>query len=121
MSLVIVHITDIHITDQNDRVLTKAEQISNAIRSTVHTNDDIIIAVTGDIAYSGKNSEYELASSFFDEIAQLIKKDTNITPHIVTIPGNHDCSLIPESPTRTILINSITNIRKEVPHLGCSL
>lgn len=114
MSLVIVHITDIHITDQNDRVLTKAEQISNAIRSTVHTNDDIIIAVTGDIAYSGKKSEYELASSFFDEITQLIKKDTNITPHIVTIPGNHDCSLIPESQTRTILINSITNTRKEV-------
>lgn len=45
------------------------------------------IAVTGDIAFSGKAVEYELARQFFDKLLQTTGLDKE---RLVLIPGNHD-------------------------------
>jgi UDP-2,3-diacylglucosamine pyrophosphatase LpxH len=45
------------------------------------------IFVTGDIAYSGKAAEYELATEFFTE---LIDRTHLPKSRIVVVPGNHD-------------------------------
>lgn len=45
------------------------------------------IAVTGDIAHTGKQKEYERAVAFFDKLLKV----TNLSKsHLYLVPGNHD-------------------------------
>ncbi len=84
-----LHISDIHARRSDawsqDVVLTAmcehiARQRANG------TSADFILA-TGDLAFSGKASEYALAAEFFDALstASGVPKE-----HIFCIPGNHD-------------------------------
>ncbi len=45
------------------------------------------IAVTGDVAFSGKKVEYDLARRFFDELLEITHLDRN---RLFLVPGNHD-------------------------------
>ncbi|HSR34629.1 MAG TPA: metallophosphoesterase, partial [Anaerolineae bacterium] len=45
------------------------------------------IAVTGDIAFSGKPAEYDLARHFFDDLLDAASLDKS---RLFLIPGNHD-------------------------------
>ena len=45
------------------------------------------IVVTGDIAFSGQSSEYELASAFFDSLLDNLGLDAR---RLCIVPGNHD-------------------------------
>ena len=45
------------------------------------------IVVTGDIAFSGKTSEYELASTFFSSLLDKLGLDAG---RLCIVPGNHD-------------------------------
>ncbi len=45
-----------------------------------------VVAVTGDIAYSGKKQEYEEASIFFNELKAILPAHTEF----LAVPGNHD-------------------------------
>lgn len=84
-----LHISDMHIKApddyQRDRVLNAlVESLPNLIRR--YGAPDVIF-VTGDIAFSGKDTEYAQATRFFDKllaITSLNKSDLFI------IPGNHD-------------------------------
>jgi tetratricopeptide (TPR) repeat protein len=45
------------------------------------------IVITGDLAFSGKSPEYELAREFLDELLKI----TEVTrPRLFIVPGNHD-------------------------------
>jgi predicted MPP superfamily phosphohydrolase len=45
------------------------------------------IVITGDLAFSGKSSEYELARQFLDELLKI----TNVSrQRLFIVPGNHD-------------------------------
>lgn len=111
MSLVIIHLTDIHIHDESDLILKKADKIAIAVNSHIHSSDDVIISVTGDISFSGKKEQYDLANVFFNSIIQHIKDKTGITPHILFVPGNHDCDLSSETSLREALIGDIQKKR----------
>ena len=45
------------------------------------------VVVTGDIAFSGKSAEYELASTFFDSLLDTLGLDA---ARLCIVPGNHD-------------------------------
>lgn len=114
MSLVIVHLTDVHIHDEKDLVLQKTDQIAHVIISHLHKSDDLLIAVTGDIAFSGKKEQYDLASEFFDNIMKTISDNFDVNPIIIFVAGNHDCDLIPESAVRNALFEDIQTKRYEI-------
>ena len=113
MSLVIIHLTDIHIHDEKDLILKKSKKIAIAINSHIHSSDDVIISVTGDIAFSGKQEQYELATIFFNDIVRYIIDKTSITPHILFVAGNHDCDLSTETSVRDALFKDIQTKRYE--------
>ena len=48
---------------------------------------DLIFA-TGDIAYSGKEHEYEEATKFLDKLLEAAAVERT---HLFVVPGNHDC------------------------------
>ena len=93
MKLVIVQLSDIHIKTADDLILQKAHKIVSAIKSVEPTATAFLLAVTGDIAYSGIKEQYKLALPFLSSI-----RDSLITPDAPVlqfcIPGNHDLDLL---------------------------
>ena len=84
-----IHISDIHLRSGNEwsqNVVLRAMCNSIKKESTAGKSADFIL-VTGDIAFSGKAEEYNLAVDFFDKIqtASGVPRD-----RIFCVAGNHD-------------------------------
>lgn len=89
--LTFLHMSDLHfISDDAGTQYDRDDEIRAALLDDLgkegRTDFDAIL-VTGDIAYHGRQSEFERASSWFSEI----REKTNVPPEsLFTIPGNHD-------------------------------
>jgi DNA repair exonuclease SbcCD nuclease subunit len=83
-----IHISDLHLRTSYDAdiVLNKLlEDIPKFIKE--NSLDVNFIIVSGDVSYSSKPEEYEIAANFLDrllKISNLDKKD------LFLVPGNHD-------------------------------
>lgn len=77
MELLLVHITDIHIENDADYNILdeKSVYIANAINKHIidEKNTLLIICITGDIAYSGKEEQYLSASIIFSDIIESME------------------------------------------------
>jgi serine/threonine protein kinase/predicted MPP superfamily phosphohydrolase len=64
------------------------------------------IAITGDIAFSGKSDEYDLARRFFDDLLRItgLEKD-----RLFLVPGNHDVDRDLVSPGAESIGDSLRN------------
>lgn len=109
MKLGLLHLTDIHIADSTDKVFDVGGSIAKACFSSVRQCDEFIIVVTGDIAYSGQQSEYELAAAFFREIKSKLESESGKKVSIFVAPGNHDCVLKPLDKVRNTIIDQIVS------------
>lgn len=94
MSVVFVHVSDIHFGQEKDDCIyihadVKRELITDArdVISKIENGEAKGILVTGDIAHSGKPAEYKDAGEWLDDLAANI----GIENHCVQmVPGNHD-------------------------------
>lgn len=91
MTVIVLHLSDIHIRSNRDPVLTKANAIAAAVYADVASARLVVIAITGDIAFSGLAEEYAAASTFVSEIRDALSKETRADVRVVVAPGNHDC------------------------------
>ncbi|NQE54391.1 Hercynine oxygenase [ANME-1 cluster archaeon GoMg3.2] len=89
--IVILHLSDIHFKrDKNDKNKTYRKDIKNKMLAKIKEHVDKnnldldFVAVTGDIAFSGK--EYEEAKKFFDDLESVLLEKTIF----LFVPGNHD-------------------------------
>ncbi len=85
----ILHLSDIHFkksldagdpADVRDRLIDAAGEHFKKY----HSVD--MVAVTGDVAFSGKKEQYRKALEFFDKLKPLLPD----TAPILAVPGNHD-------------------------------
>ena len=107
MSTSIIHLSDIHIKSENDSIFSKKEELINTCINNVSNKDNIIIVFSGDIAYSGKESQYKLATDFINELMeQLALKGVNAI-QVLCVPGNHDCDFDNKSKVRDALIKHV--------------
>jgi calcineurin-like phosphoesterase family protein len=94
MTVAYIHLSDIHFgqerggavvvhTDVKDRLV---EDIATEVAKLANSKADGVI-ITGDIAYSGKRSEYDEAARWLDRVASAAKCDIT---DILVVPGNHD-------------------------------
>ncbi|MDM8515340.1 metallophosphoesterase [Desulfobacterales bacterium HSG16] len=85
-----LHISDLHFRkshDFNETIVLKelVRDVKSCIEQDGVTPD--FIAVTGDIAFSGASSEYDLARNFFDKLQEA----TGVPREkLFIVPGNHD-------------------------------
>jgi predicted MPP superfamily phosphohydrolase/energy-coupling factor transporter ATP-binding protein EcfA2 len=93
--IAILHLSDIHFFKQKDK---RRVQENKAFRQTVQerlleavkihagrvAKPDVAV-ITGDIAFSGKQSEYEDALDFFQQLKNLLPET-----EFLAVPGNHD-------------------------------
>lgn len=89
--LTFLHLSDLHfVTTDAGTQFDRDDEIRAALLDDLgkdgRTNFDAIL-VTGDVAYHGRQAEFERANSWFAEIRQK----TNVPAEsLFTIPGNHD-------------------------------
>ncbi|QWT45001.1 STAND family AAA ATPase [Azospira inquinata] len=91
MNLLILHLSDIHIKDESDAILKRGNAIGRTAFKDIPLVDAVAIALTGDIAFSGNATEYNLARTFVSDIVKSIKTQSDIPIHVLMSPGNHDC------------------------------
>lgn len=92
MKITLVHFSDIHFREGENHLNNKTESLKKALNQIDLDCQHIIIAITGDIAFSGKKEEYEIANVFFQDIAKSL---TRYKVTFLAAPGNHDCYFRP--------------------------
>lgn len=111
MKLTILHLSDIHIRHSSDPVLFRATDIASACYSEVRESDGCFVVVTGDVAFSGQESQYDQAKRLLTDIKGAIQAESCPLVDILVAPGNHDCSLLPENRARTIVVEKVVEER----------
>lgn len=93
MKIAIIHLSDIHFASSNDLVFSRFDKITAAVKSFSSEIEAYFIAVSGDIANWGLETEYEIAKIFFTNLIESLKTSTTGEKpvFIVFCPGNHDC------------------------------
>lgn len=99
--LTILHISDLHfgienaVHSQSKYVGIRQKEMLNSLVETLCDEKIItnrwkpqVIAISGDIAWSGQATEYELYKSAF--VKQIVERVGIPSDHIIACPGNHD-------------------------------
>ncbi|UCH93340.1 MAG: metallophosphoesterase, partial [Candidatus Aminicenantes bacterium] len=94
--ITILHLSDIHFRkkkskNKDDENKLFRQDVQQKIIDTVsrHLKENTapeVVAVTGDIAFSGKKLEYDDALKFFEKLKGILPKETEF----LVVPGNHD-------------------------------
>lgn len=87
MEVIVLHLSDLHFTDENLKL--KVEAISNSI-NVFEVKKNILLVISGDL--SNKNSGYEIAKKFIISLTTAIKTDFKEVEivKVLFVPGNHD-------------------------------
>lgn len=107
MALVLLHLSDIHIKGKTDPILEKHEEIASCVFQYLHNAKHVVILVSGDVVFSGKESEYDLAMIFLEKIKKSILHESKLDISFVIVPGNHDCNFEVDSGARDLLVSSM--------------
>lgn len=106
MCISVIHMSDIHIKDKDDLILSRVDELKRACVSSLPSNGIVVIVISGDIAQSGTKSQYELASGLLKSLSDYIVEQKGAQVKILCVPGNHDCDLTQDSSVRKKLIDS---------------
>jgi formylglycine-generating enzyme required for sulfatase activity/predicted MPP superfamily phosphohydrolase/energy-coupling factor transporter ATP-binding protein EcfA2 len=111
----ILHISDLHIKPKEnfDRSVVLDPLIKRVVEDLKPGFKPEIVIVTGDVAYSGKKSEYKLAKALFDD---LLKKLEISNDRLFIIPGNHDVDFDEYRPNDAPSYDNMAKLNTELEH-----
>lgn len=107
----LIQISDVHFHEPGDAVLKRTAEIAAAVQPLLPLATRVILIITGDIAQSGKSSEYAIAKGFIRSIADDIEGRHGLAPDIITVPGNHDADF--ESPRAKVRMRVLKQLKAE--------
>lgn len=109
-NILIVHISDMHISTKNRTSVERLALASSAIGQCIERESHILLLVTGDIAYSGLEDEYELATIALEKLIKDLSAWNPLSVRLYSCPGNHDCDFnLMSTRIRDSLIRDIGN------------
>jgi Predicted phosphohydrolases len=103
MELLFVHLSDLHIKSNSQIDYNKAELIGRVVDGLGSNCKAVFFLISGDIAFSGAQKEYELAELFLKKIFEVI----NIKKIVITCAGNHDCDFNLNDNIRELVISEL--------------
>jgi len=113
MSAAFVHLSDIHFGQERDsRIFVHddvKERLIDDVRSVVAhlpSGHAAGIIVTGDIAYAGKKTEYDVAGTWLDNVAEAVGCRIY---DIQMVPGNHDIDRDQMSGSMKLMLEKIAD------------
>ncbi len=118
MNIGLIHLSDIHFKDKKENsVIGQFENIANAIANVEMEMSQLLILISGDIAFSGVSSEYDIAETFLMELQYALLKHEHLpASKIFAVPGNHDCDFSQASPGEGIIVSTITANPEHIDH-----
>jgi len=87
----IVHLSDLHIASSSSEAIERLKSIAGVIGGRIEEPTVVVLAITGDIAHSGKQFEYDLFSGAIDALINELRRWNPVDILVVVSPGNHDC------------------------------
>lgn len=109
MKALILHVSDIHLREgHSNPCIPKFEFIARAVQNEEPDLEEAIVVISGDLAFAGKKSEYELGKACLDALSTDLKKRMHFkNVHFVLVPGNHDCDFSGNQKIRSLAIGAI--------------
>ena len=106
--IAILHLSDIHVRTKANTVTRRVNALADALRSEGLPLKACFIAVTGDIAFSGLQSEYTIAGDFlFDLNKRIVADHPAARTEYLLVPGNHDCDFTQSTEIRDLAIANL--------------
>lgn len=91
MKLLILHLSDMHFRESNNFTEVNVDAIVSSLQENVSDIKDIIIIISGDLAFSGLRSQYEDIDKFLESLKEKLCDRYHFQSlKIVFVPGNHD-------------------------------
>ncbi|NRF67140.1 DUF4238 domain-containing protein [Aquincola sp. S2] len=115
MTLLVLHLSDIHILHQTDRILKRPQQTAAATFQHLPDASCVAVVISGDIAQAGSKAEYKLAEQFILEVVRAIRTEKRLPVHVILAPGNHDCDFTGEQDARLAVIDNIPKKSGNIP------
>lgn len=111
--LKILHLSDLHISVKDtfgqDTVL--GALLDRVVADRKKDLQPEIVVVTGDIAKSGRQEEYALAATFFNDLLEALKLDPE---RLFIVPGNHDVNRKAYRPRDIPVYEDMTELNLEL-------
>jgi hypothetical protein len=110
VKILILHLSDIHFFEppRPNYVLEKCEKIASAVRAYApDAPSALLVMISGDVAFSGRKSEYEIAEQFFSRLLVNLGPVAPIV-RILCVPGNHDHDFRDEQEVRRLVIDNLS-------------
>src|ERR1700737_78460 len=106
MKIGVIQLSDVHIHGSTDAVLRRGREIVASALGAIPLADGYVLALSGDVAFSGKVHQYEAAQTFIGTIQEQFQK-AGRQLYIAVTPGNHDSNFELEPDTRPLLLTSL--------------
>ena len=113
-----LHISDFHFKAGGDNFSQEVSCDALVRDIPLRLSDEFplqLIVVTGDIAFSGQDSDYELASTFFASLLDTLGLDAD---RLCIVPGNHDVDRSSQTYLYDGVRSRLTNQREIDEFLG---
>jgi hypothetical protein len=106
--IAIIHLSDIHLRVVKNSILYRSKAIVDSVFAVEPDLGLCIIALTGDVAFSGQAQEYQLALEFVIAIQEAVAhKNPSARTVVVAVPGNHDCDFSGDLTMRNLLLPGV--------------
>lgn len=107
MHLALIHLTDLHIKSEDDPILAQRESLLAAMRSRATEADAILLAVTGDMSFSGEENQLLAAFDLILALQDSLATSLGVPVTVAVTPGNHDCDFTRSGEVRNLLIPTL--------------
>lgn len=111
MKVAIIQLSDIHLKSGSDFVMTHQNEFYRSCKHIINECSNLIIVITGDIAYKGTKEEYNLALTWLNNCVRLWKSEAVFLNQVdyIIVPGNHDCDFSESQVIRDTIKQKIIN------------
>lgn len=91
MKLIVLHLSDIHINDKDNYDVDNVKRIVATLRPSAIEVEHILVVVSGDLTYSGSQTQFIEAQNFLNELKEMLKETYSLSViEFAIVPGNHD-------------------------------
>ena len=110
MKVLFLHVSDLHVKDRTAINTTHINKICEAL-NVLGKFDETVFIISGDCAFSGEKSQYDLVWKLVGNIIRKFRDTTNFSKkiNVVVVPGNHDIDFS----SRSLTAEELNDIYKE--------
>lgn len=107
MALLIIQLSDVHLSTKSHSPLHRVDRIVDAALSSVAHIEAVHVVISGDLANWGLPDEFKLCLAFIGQLREAISRRLGFAPEIILCAGNHDCCFVEDQSLRDVVIDRV--------------